>query len=154
MIAPRLTVTHRGTTYPIYQRGEAWVIEVDGATYFLTAGNDPTLQARRWLAKLPKNSTWPLTPAVLASEISPLILDVDGTIVRAWPAQLPRDNPPKRYVHHYWNHPVIALQETPVWVFGARDRETSHHGEASITQPPADVEQLAREWLSRSAAES
>jgi hypothetical protein len=148
VIAPRLNVTYRGTAYPLYQRGEAWVIEVERATYFLTAGNDPTVQARRWLGKLPRNSIWPHTPAVLASEGSPLVLEVDGTIVRAWPTQLPRDNPPKTYEHPYRApHRVIAVHEQPVWMFAARGRESSPGGNASSDQTVADVQQLAEAWL-------
>src|ERR1044071_1327698 len=115
VIAPRLQVTDtKGTSYAITQIGEAWVIVVAGGHYFLTAGNDPTLQARRWLGKLPRNSTYPRTPAVLASQFHPLVLDLGGTIVRAWPAWL-EDVPRRTYEHPYWGHRVVARGDKPAW---------------------------------------
>lgn len=149
VIAPRLTVTYRGTTYPIYQRGEAWVIEVAGGTYFLTAGDNPTPIARMFLGLLPRNSIYPKLPAWIASPHYPLILDVDGTIVRVWPTLPARDDPPKTYEHPYWKHRVVALGKQPIWMFAARGRKSSAGGDIPPKgdQTVADLEELARQWL-------
>lgn len=146
LIAPRLTISHRGTTYPIYQKGEAWVIEVEGAAYFLSAGNDPMQQARVFVGRIPRNSIWSKGPAILASQRFPLILLVNETIVRAWPAAIPRDDPPKTYEHPYWHHRVTATKDSPVWMFAARGRDASAGGPADSGQTIADVEALATAW--------
>jgi hypothetical protein len=149
VIAPRRTVTHRGTEYAIYQRGEAWVISIAGGEYFLTAGNDPTLQARRFLSSLPKNPIYPRTPAYVATEGHPLILELEGVIVRAWPALVPRDHPTwsKTYLDPRTGERVLATEDKPRWMFAARGRETTPDGEAKGEQTLAEVEQLAHEWL-------
>lgn len=147
MIAPRLSVTDtKGVVYPVYQKGEAWVIEIAGATYFLTAGNEPILSARAYVRNMPRNTSWPRLPSWLATAKHPLVVDIDGVIVRAWPAVLNRDDPPKTFVHPYWNQRVVAVGK-PVWMFAARGRETSACGEAERTQGLKDVEAFAREWL-------
>jgi hypothetical protein len=148
VIAPRLSVTDtKGTRYAITQLGEAWVIDVAGGKYFLTAGNDPTLQARAFLKQLPKNTSYPRTPAFVASQRYPIVLSIDDEIVRAWPAFPTRDDPPKTYRHPYWSHRVTAVKDQPVWMFAARGGETSAGGESKGEQTIADVEQLARTWL-------
>lgn len=140
---------HRGTGYAITQLGEAWVINVAGGQYFLTAGEDPEQQALVFVGRIPKNSLWPLTPAVLASQRFPLMLSIDGEIVRAWPAATTRDDPPKTYVHPQWAHRVVAVEDKPVWMFAARGREASAGEPAMSEQQIADVEQLAKAWMSR-----
>jgi hypothetical protein len=150
VIAPRRIVTYRDRDFAVYQRGEAWVVEVDGAEYFLTAGNDPVRQARRFLAQLPKNSLWPWVPFILATSHFPLILSIDNQIVRAWPANPPRDDPPKTYEHPQWAHRVVAVAKQPVWMFAARGLQTSAGGDANADQTIADVLELATAWLNAS----
>jgi hypothetical protein len=115
--------------------------------YFLTAGNDPTLQARAFLKQLPKNTSYPRTPAFIASQRYPLVLSIDAEIVRAWPAFPNRDIPPRTYRHPYWKHRVTAVKDEPVWLFAAPGRETSAGGASNGEQTISDVEQLARTWL-------
>jgi hypothetical protein len=129
------------------QLGEAWVIEVEGGHYFLTAGDGPERIAPIFLGKLPRNPMYPRRPAVIASQHYPLILSVDGVIVRAWPAHPTRDDPPKTYRHPYWTHRVVAIEDAPVWMFAARGRTASPGGPASADHTVADVEALARSWL-------
>lgn len=147
MIAPRRTIRHRDVEYAIYQKGEAWVIEVEGAAYFLTAGDDPIRQARRFLGKLPRNSLWSHGPATLASEFFPVILSIDGVIVRAWPALVPRDDPPKTFEHDYWNQRVTAVKKDPVWMFATRGRRPTEGGTAHSQQTIDDVTDMAKVWL-------
>jgi hypothetical protein len=155
LIAPRPTVTDtKGTTYPLSQLGGVWVIEFAGGKYFLTNGNDPTLRGRAFLKDLPKNTIYPRVPVWIATPAYPLVLDVDGTIVRARPGWKTRDMPAETFRHPRWNLRVQALERGLVWMFSTPDREESPGGKATEEQTPDDVAQLAREWLSRSAGGS
>lgn len=122
------------------------MIEIAGACYFLTAGDDPTLRARAYLRGLPKNTSWPRTPVWLATQTYPLVLSIDGVIVRAWPALPNRNDPPQTFTHPYWNERVVATGK-PVWMFAAKGRATSACGDAERTHGLKDVEAFAREWL-------
>lgn len=155
MIAPRPSVTDtKGTTYPIVQFGGAWTIEFAGAKYFLTAGDDPTLRARDFLKTLPKNAIYPRTSVWIASPMHPLVLDVDGVIVRAWAALPTRDDPPRTFRHPHWSQRVQALGKGMVWMFVAIGHERSPGGKAEETQGAAEVAQLAREWLGSARSEA
>lgn len=147
MIAPRRFITSRDVEYPVYQLGEAWVIEVERATYFLTAGDDPMPRARLFAGKIPRNSLWEKTPPILASEFFPLVLSVDAVIVRAWPKLVARDEPAKTFEHPYWNHRVVATKPDAVWMFAARGRPTSACGTVTTQQTLDDVTDLAKIWL-------
>lgn len=154
MIAPRRILTHRGTEYAVFQRGEAWVIEVEGAAYFLTAGDDPMRQARVFVGRIPKNPLWEKTPPILASERFPVVLSIDGIIVRAWPKAIARDEPAKTFEHPYWHHRVTAVKPEAVWMFAARGRPSSACGTVTSQQTIDDVVDLAKIWLRSSDDEA
>jgi hypothetical protein len=147
VIAPRRFITANGVEYALYQLGEAWVFEVEGARYFLTAGDDPMRQARVFAGRIPRNSLWEKTPPVLASERFPLILSIDTVIVRAWPKTVARDEPAKTFEHPYWRHRVAAVKPDAVWMFAARGRVASACGTVAGQQTLDDVTDLAKIWL-------
>lgn len=155
MIAPRPTVTDtKGTTYPLSQLGGVWVIEFAGGKYFLTNGNDPTLRGRSFLKDLPRNAIYPRVAVWIATRTYPIVFDIDDVIVRGWPAWKTRDMPAETFRHPHWDLRVQALEKGIVWMFTTADRKPSPGGKAEETQSAGDVEQLAREWLSRSAGGS
>lgn len=147
MIAPRLEITHRGSSYPIYQLGEAWVIEVERATYFLTAGIDPMRQARVFVGRIPVNSIWERGPGILASERFPLVVSINGLIIRAWPKVVTRDDPPRTFFHPHWAHRVAATKDESAWVFSSIGRPTSAAGTATAQQTINDLTDMATIWL-------
>lgn len=148
MIAPRLPVHFRDQLYWMTQVGEAWCIEVAGGQYFLTAGNDPTLTARQFLRDKMRN-TVPDRPSLVASERYPLILDIDGVIVRAWPVLVPRrrEDWSKTYENPRTGERVLATEDRPEWKFAARGRKSSTCGTTTPWQTLDDVTDLAKIWL-------
>jgi hypothetical protein len=150
VIAPRLIVHHRDVAYPLVRQSAAWVIQIAGAEYFLTAGNDPTLTARQFLRDRMRDVSGVdlHRPSLIASQRYPLILSIDGIIVRAWPAFIPRDRPgwSTTYVNPATGHRVLAT-DGPVWMFAARGLESSPGGTTYYEQTVADVIDLAKIWL-------
>jgi hypothetical protein len=146
VIAPRLLITYRGVEYAIEQRGEAWAILIGGAAYFLTTG-DPDGAAVRFLRARMTNVPDPQRPAFIASLRYPLLLDVDGVQVRAWPALIPRGTGATTYINPATGDRVATTKDAPYWMLAARGRDTAPVGSATAEQTVADVEDLAKIWL-------
>lgn len=144
-----MLVRYRNQEYAILQRGEAWVIDVAGAQYFVTAESDPHNAAYRFLGGLPRNSIYPRTPAWTATPSHPLVLDLDGEIVRAWPAFVARNRPgwSATYINPRTGDRVLATEDDPRWMFAARGRDTTAGPRATGEQTIDDVADLARQWL-------
>lgn len=150
MIAPRLPVSYRDRQYAITQVGEAWCVEIGGAQYFLTAGTDPVLTARRFIRERMRNVSEDETrhPSLIASPHHPLVLSIESIIVRAWPELVPRDRAgwSKTYRDPRTGDRVLAV-EGPVWMFAAPGRESSACGTTNYQQTIDDIVDLAKIWL-------
>lgn len=147
MIAPRLLVRFRDREYGITQLGEAWVIEVDGGKYFLTAddGEHADRAARRFIDARMRNSDH--RPALLASQRYPLLMSIDGRLVRAWPSFVPRGTGASSYINPATGERVATVKDAVYWILAARGRETSPAGSVTTEQAIEDIEDLARIWL-------
>lgn len=146
MIAPRLTFRHNERDFTVAQVGEAWAIDVAGGWYFLSAGTDPDRTARRFLRDRMRNVGALELPGFIASERYPLLVTVDGVVVRAWPAFVPRGTGSPTYTNPATGDRVAAVKG-PMWMFAARGREAGQSGTVTAEQTVDDVEDLAKVWL-------
>lgn len=122
------------------------MITVAGAEYFLTANDDPDRAADRFLLNNMRNAD-PEHPSLVASQKHPLMISVDGVIVRAWPAFIPRDRGAKTYVNQATGDRVAAVKDQPVWMFAGPGRPPTPGGTTFYEQTVDDVIDLAKVWL-------
>jgi hypothetical protein len=148
MIAPRLMVRYRDHAFAIVQQGEAWVIQVGGAEYFLTLNDDPDRATDRFLLDRLRGLTAADYdhPSLIASERHPMMLMVDGIQVRAWPALVPRGRGARTYQNPATGDRV-ATTRGPVWMFAAKGRAPSEGGTTNYQQTVDDVVDMAKLWL-------
>lgn len=148
MIAPRRIVVHRDREFGITQRGEAWVITVADAEYFLTAADEYQRPANQFLREQLRSlgESELRHPSLIASQRFPLLIVVDRVLIRAWPAFVDRGRGAKTYVNQGTGERVGATRG-PVWMFAARKRPASPGGTTNYQHTLEDVVDMAKVWL-------
>jgi hypothetical protein len=148
VIAPRHLVHCGDREFPVTQRGEAWVITIAGAEYFLTAavtyGRSLNLFCRERLRGLGDDEL--RHPSLIASPRFPILITVDRVLVRAWPALVERGTGSKTYANQATGDRELATRG-PVWMFSAPKRPSTEGGTTNYQQTIDDVADMAKLWL-------
>jgi hypothetical protein len=113
-------------------------MEVGSSWYQLSAGDVDSV-ATSFLKERVRNVFEPFPPSLVASPKYPLLLHVDGILVRAWPAFIPRGKGASTYIDPRTGDRVATVKDRPYWMFEAPGRAASACGSTTPYQMEADV---------------
>lgn len=149
-----MQVTLRGVKYAVHPRPDLaiagktpWCIVVGGGTYQVSDHADWAIAGARRFSRERLGNNPELTPGLTASERFPLLLSIDRTVVRAWPAFELRGRGAKTYETPATGERVATLKRWPSWIFETEHRPASAFGTMTGEQTIADVIDLATLWL-------